>query len=60
MKLEEIAIPLVLKNKDINKLNKKPKKLKKGFYGVGFMPFMMGVGNSDGDGGSADGGGGGE
>lgn len=38
MKLSQVtetAIPIVFDNKEVNSLSKKPKKLKKGFYGLG-------------------------
>lgn len=69
MKLDqicELTIPLVLTNKNVNKLKKKPKKLKKSVYGVGVMPYMLGAGvggavdvGGDGGSGGGDGGGGG-
>lgn len=62
---EDTAILSVFTNKNVNKLNKKPKKKKKSVYGNAFMPFRVGTGDNDaadsggGDSGG-DGGGGGD
>lgn len=73
MKLDEICentILSVLNYKDVNTLNKKPKKLKKDVYGVGGLYTAVNMDNigisgsaidtSGGDSGGGDGGGGGE
>lgn len=47
MKLQQVheeSIPIVFASKNVNSLNKKPKKLKKGVYGIGGGPV---VGHSD-------------
>ena len=47
MKLHQVheeSIPVVFASKDVNSLNKKPKKLKRGVYGIGGGPV---VGHSD-------------
>jgi hypothetical protein len=49
MKLAQVCednIPTVFDNKEVNSLSKKPKKLKKGVYGVG--PVGLNVSHADG------------
>lgn len=65
MKLSNILeenIPNVYSDKKVNSLNKKPKKLKKGVYGVGGGPIGLNVphGTCDGSSDGTDGGGSGD
>lgn len=57
MRLNEIIIPNVFIKRNVNSLDKKPRKLNKSKYGIGFMPFMMGSGEPSVDSGGSDSGG---
>jgi hypothetical protein len=51
MKLEQVledTLPKIFDTKSVNDLNKKPKKLKKGVYGVGGGPVGLNVSHGDG------------